>query len=92
MTELADCSGVIDEASNLAALKLLIFETANTYLKNNGIEPESNMLRGITQRISVTWLRKLRDAEADKAGFEAETERIVARVVYEYAHITHLTI
>ena len=43
-----------------------------------------NTLRDITQRIGVSWLKKLRDAAPDKAAFEAETERIVARVLYEY--------
>jgi hypothetical protein len=84
-------SGVIDEASNLAALKLLIFETATAYLKTQGIDPDSKTLRDVTQRIGVDWLRKLRDAAPDKTAFEAETQRIVARVVYEYSKITNTT-
>jgi len=86
---LSESSGAIDEASNLAALKLLIFETANTYLRDHGIEPETNTLRDMTQRISVAWLRKLRDTAPDKAAFEAMTERIVARVLYAYSKITN---
>jgi hypothetical protein len=86
---LAESSGAIDEAANLATLKLLIFESATTYLSDKGIAPESNTLRDITQRINVDWLRKLRDAARDKAAFEAETKRIVARVLYEYSKITN---
>jgi hypothetical protein len=89
MMELAENSGVINEASNLAALKLLIFETATAYLKTQGIQADPKTLRDVTQRISVAWLRKLRDAAPDKAAFEAETKRIVASVVYEYSKITN---
>ena len=85
-------SKMIDEASNLATLRLLIFETANTYLKNKGIEPEIDTLRGITQRVTVEALRKLREASPDKAAFERLTEKIVANVLYEYGKSTNIEV
>jgi hypothetical protein len=88
MKDLSEPSRIIDEAANLAPLKLLIFETASSFLKEQMIEPQSDTLRDITQRVSVAALRKLRDTATDKAAFEAETKRIVAHVIYEYSRIT----
>ena len=82
-------SGTIDEASNLAALRLLIYETANTYLKNKGIQPKTDTLRDITQRVTIAALRRLRDASPDKSTFETLTERIVSNVLYEYGKNTN---
>ncbi len=80
---------MIDEASNLATLRLLILETASTYLKTKGIEPEIGTLRGITQRVTVEAMRKLREASPDKGAFERLTEEIVANVLYEYGKSTN---
>jgi len=89
MTKLTEKTGVIDEASNLAVLKLLIFEAAVAYLKGREIEPMTDTLRDITQRVSLESLSKLRDAVLDKSSFEAQTKRIVADVLYEYGKSTN---
>jgi len=89
---LTDKAKEIDEAASLAVLKLLIFETAAAYLKQRGIEPDTDTLRKITQMINIESLRKLHSLGPDKASFEAETERIVAKVLYEYGQSTNTVV
>lgn len=79
-------SAIISEASNLATLKLLIFEAATAFLKERGSGPKLDLLRDICQRISVDRLEELGSATQDNATFEARTKRLVAEVVYDYTN------
>ena len=77
-------SELIDEASKLAELKLVIFEAATERLKDREIQPNSDILRDIVQRVNVSILRKLRNCSGDKAAFEGQMKQIVENVVDEY--------